>query len=254
MNKDFKDSKKVYIALSIFCSLLFTIWLVGKSYSPDISNAADYHGEFFERSEKNQLVKAKGIVTKSWTNSQGMTFLKVKGTEGEFGVSFFPSLGNLPFIPREGDFISVIGILDRYKGKPQIYPLAASSVEQYKEEPKVSPLTTTSPLVLQSQDPVQESLQFPSVTVGQLEDYLTQLVWLKNMRCLSIEKFTSKKGKKMLRFELFDPSNQSVKGIFFEGDWDESTYQKLRSQNQFNILVEVSTFQGEISLIGKRLN
>ena len=241
-NRGNEDPRSSYIIVTTFLCLTCLIWQMGKIYSPNLSEVIDYNGEpkpLLVSSENKSLVKAHGLVTSSWVNQQGMTFLRLQGTEGEFSVSFFPSLGKLPFTPQEADVITIIGILDEYRGEPQIIPLDISSI------------------TLQTQN-VQKSdevvLQFPTVPVEQLEKYFEQLVWIENVKCHAIEKFTSKKGQKMLRFELSDPSNKRVKGIFFEEDWNESVYRKLNDGSQFNILVEVSTFRGEISLIGKRVD
>ena len=217
-------------SLLLFFIITITIWVSGKFYSPSIVDAKPYQGGQVELSENGNLVVAEGLVTHSGNSRQGMRFLTIKGQKGEFGITFFPSLGKLPFTPRIGDYIVITGLLGKYQNKPQISPLSSRSIS-LKES----------------------SNAFPSVTIDQLSSYMDQTVWIENVNVISVKQFISKKGKKMLRFEIADAKGQSVQGIFFEGDWDDNTYQILSSKNTVRILAKVSEFQNKLSLNGKNI-
>ena len=222
-----------------FFLVTLTIWFAGKFYFPPISTASNYNGEQVYISSVGKLVSTEGVVVNSWRSKQGMRFLTIKGREGQFDVSFFPSLGKLPFVPREGDLIKVTGLLDTYKQKPQISPLSTKTITLIGEVDRTQELKSINP--------------YETVAFDQLEDYMGQTVWIKNIKGVSVEKLTSKKGYKMLRFQVSDNKENLVQGIFAEGNWDKQTYQLLASQQPIKMLAELSTFRGNISLIGRQI-
>lgn len=237
MMKAFTSHPK--LPLVCFGIVVFALWIAGKLYSPPLSTASLYSGEPISPASIGQLVTAEGNVTKTWRNKQGMRFLTVKGQQGKFGVSFFPSLGKLPYIPREGDMIRVAGLLDTYKDKPQISPLSSQAVVLVENT--------------NSQQSFSNSSLYPTVNVSELSSYMGQTVWIQSIRATSAERFTSRKGSKMLRFEAVDSNGKSVQGIFFEGDWDDRTVEILSSQREFQILAKVGEFRGDVSLQAKQL-
>lgn len=222
-----------------FLLVTFTIWFAGKFYSPPLSTASNYSGEQVTVSSIGKFVSAEGIVTNSWRSKQGIRFLTVKGQEGQFGVSFFPSLGKLPFVPREGDLVKVTGLLDTYQQKPQISPLSTKTITLISEADRTQKLESIDP--------------YRTVAFDQLEDYMGQTVWIENIEGVFVEKFTSRKGYRMLRFNVSDNQANLVQGIFAEGNWDKQTYQLLASRQPITMLAEVGTFRGDISLIGKQI-
>jgi hypothetical protein len=217
-------------SLLLFFIITIAIWVSGKFYSPSIVDAKPYQGGQVELSENGNLVIAEGLVTDSGNSRQGMRFLTIKGQKGEFGTTFFPSLGKLAFIPRVGDYVVITGLLGKYQNKPQISPLSSRSIS-LKES----------------------SNTFPSVTIDQLSNYMGQNVWIDDVTVMSVKQFNSKQGMKMLRFEIADAKGQSVDGVFFESDWDDNTYQILSSKNTVRILAKVSEFQNKLSLNGKNI-
>jgi RecG-like helicase len=217
-------------ALLLFFIITIAIWVGGKFYSPSLIDAKPYQGEQIELNENGNLVIAEGLVTHSGNSRQGMRFLTVKGHQGEFGTTFFPSLGKLQFTPKIGDYVVVTGLLGKYQNKPQISPLSSRSIS-LKES----------------------SNTFPSVTIDQLSNYMGQNVWIDDVTVLSVKQFNSKQGMKMLRFEIADAKGQSVDGVFFESDWDDNTYQILSSKNTVKVLAKVSEFQNKLSLNGKNI-
>lgn len=236
MFKTFFTTTKLAIG---FLLATLVIWLSGKFYFPPLSTASKYNGEQVTISSVGKLVSAKGVVTNSWRSKQGMRFLTVKGQEGQFDVSFFPSLGKLPFVPREGDLVKVTGLLDTYKQKPQISPLSTKTITLISEADRTQELENINP--------------YRTVAFDQVEDYMGQTVWIKNLKGVSVEKFTSRKGYRMLRFNVSDNQENLVQGIFAEGNWDKQTYQLLASRQPITMLAEVGTFRGDISLIGKQI-
>ena len=87
---------KQFISRPIWSLLLFfvitiAIWVGGKFYSPSIVDAKPYQGGQVELSENGNLVIAEGLVTHSGNSRQGIRFLTIKGQQGEFGTTFFPS-------------------------------------------------------------------------------------------------------------------------------------------------------------------
>lgn len=236
MSKTFSSKTKLIVG---FLLATFTIWFTGKFYSPPLSTASNYSGEQVTISSVGKLVNAKGVVINSWRSKQGMRFLTIKGQEGKFGVSFFPSLGKLPFVPREGDLIEVTGLLDTYQQKPQISPLSTKTTTFISEVDRTQELESINP--------------YQTVAFNRLEDYMGQTVWIEDIRGIFVEKFTSRKGYKMLRFKVSDNQENLVQGIFAEGNWDKQTYQLLASRQPITILAKVGTFRGDISLIGKQI-
>ena len=159
-----------------------------------------------------------------------MKFLTIKGQNGEFGTTFFPSLGKLPFIPRVGDYVVITGLAGKYQNKSQVSPLSSRSIK-LKES----------------------SNTFPFVTIDQLSNYMGQNVWIDNVTVRSVKQFNSKQGAKMLRFEIVDSNGRSINGIFFESDWDDDIYKLLRGKDTIKILAKVSEFQNKLSLNGKNI-
>ena len=226
---------KQFISRPIWSLLLFfiitiAIWVSGKFYSPSIVDAKPYQGGQVELNENGNLVIAEGLVTDSGNSRQGMRFLTIKGQKGEFGTTFFPSLGKLAFIPRVGDYVVVTGLLGKYQNKSQVSPLSSRSIKLE-----------------------ESSNTFPSVTIDQLSNYMGQNVWINNVTVRSVKQFNSKQGAKMLRFEIVDNNERSIDGIFFESDWDDNIYQLLRSKDTIRILAKISEFQNKLSLNGKNV-
>ena len=236
MSKTFFSKTKLIVG---FLIATFTIWFTGKFYSPPLSTALNYNGEQVVVSSVGKLVSAEGVVLNSWRSKQGMRFLTVKGQEGQFGVSFFPSLGKLPFVPREGDLVKVTGLLDTYKQRPQISPLSTKTITLISEADRTQELESINP--------------YQIVALNRLEDYMGQTVWIENIEGVFVEKFTSRKGYRMLRFNVSDDRENLIQGIFAEGNWDKQTYQLLASRQPITMLAEVGTFRGDISLIGKQI-
>ncbi|OIP68415.1 MAG: hypothetical protein AUK48_15910 [Oscillatoriales cyanobacterium CG2_30_44_21] len=217
-------------SLVLFFIITTAIWIGGKFYSPSVVNAKSYQGGQVELSENGDLVIAEGLVTDSGNSRQGMKFVTIKGQSGEFGATFFPSLGKLPFVPRVGDYVVVTGLLGKYQNKSQVSPLSSRSIKLE-----------------------ESSNTFPSVTIDQLSNYMNQTVWIDNVTVRSVKQFISKQGSKMLRFEIIDSSGRSINGIFFESDWDDDIYQLLRGKDPIRILAKVSEFQNKLSLNGKNV-
>ena len=236
MSKNLFSKTKLIIG---FLIATFAIWVAGKFYSPPLSTALSYSGEQVTVSSIGKFVSAEGIVTNSRRSQQGIRFLTIEGKEGQFGVSFFPSLGKLSFIPRKGDFIRVAGLLDTYKQKPQISPLSTKTITLISEADRTQELENINP--------------YRTVAFNQVEDYMGQTVWIKNLKGVSVEKFTSRKGYRMLRFNVSDNQENLVQGIFAEGNWDKQTYQLLASRQPIKMLAKVGTFRGKTSLIGKQI-
>lgn len=222
----------------VFICITCVIFVFGKFYKPIVSQALIYSGESISSTSIGQLVTSEGIVIKSYRSKQGIQFLTLKGQNGEYGVSSFPSLGKLSFVPREGDLVKVTGLLDTYKNKPQISPLSSESITKISSE----------------KSSLSDSLNpYPIIEINNLNEHMNETVWIKNIRTVSVEKFTSKKGYKMLRFQVQSFNGISVKGIFFEGDWDEETIDILSSSKSITMLATVSEFRGEISLNAKQV-
>ncbi|MBE9195575.1 OB-fold nucleic acid binding domain-containing protein [Synechocystis sp. LEGE 06083] len=222
--------------LYFFLAITFIIWICGKFYRLPFDEAETYTGQTFSLSQQGKLVLAEGTVKRAGKNRQGITFLTIQGEQGEFGASFFPSLGKLPFNPRVGDYISVLGLLGSYQGKPQISPLSSQAIS------------------LKDQSNYQTNNNFPLLLISELSDYIDQIVIVQNVRVISVEKFKSREGKQMLRFKLIDSNNrESIDGVFFEGDWDEEMYQLMNEEKTINILAKVTRFRGNLSLNAKNV-
>ncbi len=232
------SSQPKLLILGFFLAV-FAIWFAGKFYSSPLYTASNYNGEQVTISSVGQLVSAEGIVVNSWRSKQGMRFLTIKGQEGQFGVSFFPSLGKLSFVPREGDLVKVTGLLDTYKQYPQISPLSTKTITLISESDKTQELEIINP--------------YPTVKFNKLDNYMGQTVWIEDIRGIFVEKFTSRKGYKMLRFKVSNNDKNLVQGIFAEGNWDNQTYKLLASRKQIKMLAKVGTFSGDISLIAKQI-
>jgi hypothetical protein len=227
---------KIKYNLYFFFAITFIIWIFGKFYKLPFNEAEIYSGQPFSLSQQGQLVLAEGTVKRAGKSRQGITFLTIQGEQGEFSASFFPSLGKLPFNPRVGDSISVLGLLGSYQGKTQVSPLSSQAIS------------------LNNQSNQQNNNSFPLVSIDQLSDYMDQIVIIQNVRVISVEKFKSRKGAEMLRFKLLDPYNRdSISGIFFEGDWDENIYQLMNKKENINVLAKVTLFRDSLSLNAKNV-
>ncbi|QOV21836.1 OB-fold nucleic acid binding domain-containing protein [Anabaenopsis elenkinii] len=224
--------------LILFAGITFVIWIFGKFYQPILSEAQVYSGESISSNSIGQLVVSEGIVINSYRNKQGIQFLTLKSENGEYRVSFFPSLGKLSFVPRKGDLVRVTGLLNIYRKQPQISPLSYQSITKISDESSAT--TIVSP--------------YPIIDITEVNKYMGQTVWINNLIPTSVEKFTSQKGYKMLRFQVTSSTGISVNGIFFEGNWDKETLDiMLSSQKRISMLATIGEFRGEVSLNGKQV-
>lgn len=222
----------------VFICITCVIFVFGKFYKPIVSQAFIYSGESISSTSMGQLVTSEGTVIKSYRSKQGIQFLTLKGQNGEYGVSFFPSLGKLSFTPREGDLVKVVGLLDTYKNKTQISPLSSKSITKISSE----------------ESSLSDSLNpYPIIETSQLSEHMNETVWIKNLRPVSVEKFTSKKGYKMLKFKAIGSGSISVQGVFFEGNWSDQTVDMLSSQKSISMLATITEFRGEVSLNVKQV-
>ena len=231
-----------YLPLFLFVTGTGLIWGFGKTYKPVLSQAVVYSGESFSYDSVGKLVISRGVVKSSYRSSQGMQFLTLTGSAGEYRASFFPSLGKLLFSPERGDRVEIVGLLSIYDKKSQVSPLSSGSItktsgtdSQYSSNFNSSPNS------------------YPTVQVKELSDYMEKTVWIKSLRPVSSREFTSRKGYKMLRFELKSDSGDYIKGVFFEGDWNQQTLDVLSSNGAIDILAKVTEFQNEISLNAKQV-
>ncbi|MEE6161421.1 OB-fold nucleic acid binding domain-containing protein [Cylindrospermopsis raciborskii DSH] len=231
-----------HLPLLLFVTLTGLIWGFGKTYKPVLSQAVVYSGESFSSDSVGTLVISRGLVKSSYRSSQGMHFLTLTGSAGEYRASFFPSLGKLPFSPKRGDTVEIVGLLSIYDNKSQVSPLSSQSITKTSgTDSEYSSNFNSSPN------------SYPTVKVKELSDYMEKTVWIKSLRPVSSEEFTSRKGYKMLRFKLESDSGDSISGVFFEGDWNQETLNILSSNGSIDILAKVTEFQNEISLNAKQV-
>lgn len=223
----------------IFVCATSIIWTVSKFHKPRLSEAFIYSGEPISSNSIGKLVVSEGIVIKSYRSKQGIQFLNLKGQKGEYTVSFFPSLGELSYVPDRGDLVKITGLLNIYKKQTQISPLSYQSITK----------------IIDKQSSISDnSNPYRIVDIKELGEYMGQTVWINNLYPKKVEKFTSKKGYKMLRFQANSSDGLSIEGVFFEGNWDKNTVDIMRSsKKRISILATVSEFNRKISLNAKRV-
>ena len=144
--------------------------------------------------------------------------------------SVFPSLGCLPLKPQRGELVRITGNLGAYQGRPQLRPLSADHVEVVASTPDadVQPLSAA------------------------LEGEAGDVMLLGPVTPANVEFFTSRAGRRHLRLN-FTHAAATVPGVMFEGDWTDCEVRRLRSGRPVVLAAELDEYQGELSLIVRRV-
>lgn len=222
---------KSLAALGIFLSGLILLIYFSNKYKYINLEFQSFQGDFIERKDLGKLVYTEGTVKRVFQNKQNMFFLTIESEERDIGVSLFPSFGRLKYIPEKGDLIRVEGILEKYQDQFQISPLSKDSIHLIKAADK-------NPIFLK---------KYPNVSISELKYYMGETVLIKNVQVVKSSSFISRKGNKILSFSITD-GNEEISGIF---SWNNSSLKKLKEGHRITLLAEVSTYQGDISLLGE---
>lgn len=119
----------------------------------------------------------------------------------------------------------------------------------------IQPIQTPEPAIATPKyEPRGNETNSPRVSISSLSDHIGRHVWIDDLRILSSDSFISSSGRHHLRFTAEDSSGNRVAGVFFEGLWDDSTQETLRSGVPLSLWGKLGTFSGKPSLEASKVN
>ena len=233
LNKFLKNSKFLLVGFFITASI---IWYGNMSYSTesqqcfDLSVSIVESGDFFNKVFCYQGVVSSVVESKKYKATY--IFFKENIIPTQIAVSIRHNLGELKENIEAGDTLKVKGTIYQSENNGKIYitPLSIDDVNLVNDAPVCS----------------------SSIPPNQLSDFMDKTVSVV-LSGLEAKPFESKSGKEHLSLK-FTSGAYVFQGIIWEGSWDKSDIEKVKSKKPLCVTAKVGTHKKSISLDVKKIN